>query len=188
MANRRDKNDSTMDISASQLVPEKRPPAPQTPAVNKNDVSMWIGGVVGADEFSGSKKRVTKSRAPLAIGVVALLAAAGGGAYYMFRRPSSSTPVAAPATPGSAALGSAIDVGSAPVAAPADAADTPPAITTLPIDAGAEIAPGDAGVALAADAISGADPKHKPATTTKKKSTKKTVKKPAKKPTTTKRR
>jgi hypothetical protein len=186
MAKSRDKNDSTMDISASQLVSGNRPPAPQPPGVNKNDVSMWIGGVVGADDFAGTKKRASKSRLPLAIGLAALLAAAGGGAYYMFGRPSSPAPVAAPAP-----TGSARDVGSAAIAAPIDAAsESPQAIATTPADAGAEIAPTDAGsAALAADAVSGADPKH-PATKTSKKTTKKTVKKPAvkKKSATTKRR
>jgi hypothetical protein len=183
-----------MDISASQLVSGNRPPAPQQPGVNKNDVSMWIGGVVGADDFAGTKKRASKSRLPLAIGLAALLAAAGGGAYYMFGRPSSPAPVAAPAH-----TGSATDVGSAALTAPLDAASEPPSnIATTPADAGAEIAPSDAGsAALAADAVSGADLKH-PATktTTKpatkpatKNTTKKTVKKPVvKKKATTKRR
>jgi hypothetical protein len=171
MAKRGDKNDSTMDISASQLVSGHRP---QPPGVNKNDVSMWIGGVVGADEFSGSKKRVKKSRAPLAIGRVALLAAAGGGAYYMFGRQSSTTPVANSAP---------IDAQPTPQVPAAPIATAPP-----PLDAGIEMdaAVPDAGVALAADAVSGADPKHKTTTTTKKK---KVVKKPVvKKKSTTKRR
>jgi hypothetical protein len=183
MAKSHDKNDSTMDISASQLVSGNRPPAPQQPGVNKNDVSMWIGGVVGADDFAGTnKKRTSKSRAPLAIGLVALLAAAGGGAYYMFGRSSSTAPVASPAP-----TGSATDVGSAAIAVPPDAAsEAPAAIATTPVDAGAEIAPSDAGVAaLTADAVSGADPKHKTATTTKKK---KVVKKPVVKKKSTKRR
>jgi hypothetical protein len=187
MAKSRDKNDSTMDISASQLVSGNRPPAPRPPGVDKNDVSMWIGGVVGADDFAGTKKRASKSRLPLAIGLAALLAAAGGGAYYMFGRPSSSAPIAAPAP-----TDTPRDVGSAAIVAPLDAAasEAAPAIATTPADAGAEIAPADAGsAALAADAVSGADPKH-PATKTSKKTTKKTVKKPAvkKKSATTKRR
>lgn len=179
MANRRDKNDSTMDISASQLVPGNRPPAPKSPGVNKNDVSMWIGGVVGADDFAGAKKRASKSRAPLVIGLVALLAAAGGVGYYMFGRTSSTTTTAS-----MTGSGSATGVGSAAPAAPPEV----PAVAAVPVDAGADAPSGaaaDAGVALAADAVSGADPKHNTAST-KKKSTKK--KKVVKKPTTTKHR
>lgn len=166
MAKRHDKNDSTMDISASQLVPEKRP---QPPVVNKNDVSMWIGGVVGADEFAGKKKSASKSRAPVVIGAVALLGALGGGAYYMFGRTSSSPArVAAPA----------ITIDAAP-------AEPPAPIATMPVDAGAEAAPSDAAVAapdaLVADAVSAADPAPKKKPTTKKKTVKK-------KPATTKKR
>lgn len=160
MAKRHDKNDSTMDISVSQLVPEKRP---QPPVVNKNDVSMWIGGVVGADEFAGTKKK-SKTRAPLVLALIVLLAAAAGGAYYMFNS-GSSTPVAAPSparTP--------------PDAAPAGSAE--PAIATMPVDAAVEVAPVDAGAAapLVVDAVSAADPAPKKKTTKKK-----TVKKPVKK-------
>lgn len=169
MAKRRDKNDSTMDISASQLVPGKRPPVPQNPGVNKNDVSMWIGGVVGADDFAGTKKTATKSRAPLLIGLVVLLAALAGGAYYMFGRSSSSSATAPAAGP------AVVDAGSS---------DQPTAVAPVPVDAAAELAPMDAGadapVALVADAVSGADP------AAKKKPTKKTVKK--KKSATTKKR
>lgn len=170
MAKRRDKNDSTMDISASQLVPGNRPPVPKQPGVNKNDVSMWIGGVVGADDFAGTKKPASRSRTPLVIGLVVLLAAAGGGAYYMFGRASSSSPVA-----GSPTADAATDVGSAAIAGSGSAGSSE-AIVTAPVDAAVEVAPIDAAaeapVALAADAVSGADPKHK-VTATKKKTAKK---------------
>ena len=180
MAKSRDKNDSTMDISASQLVPGNRPPVPKQPGVNKNDVSMWIGGVVGADDFAGAKKPASRSRAPLAIGLVVLLAAAaGGGAYYMFGRASSATAI----TPVS-------DSATATPVAPGSASEVPAAVPADPAYAGPEAA--DAGaaapVAVSADAVSGADPKHK-ATPAKKKTTKKAVKKPVvKKKSTTKRR
>ena len=196
MPKRVDKNDSTMDISASQLVPSgtKRPPVPHQPGVDKNDVSMWIGGVVGADDFAGAKKGAPKPRRalPIVLGLV-LLAAAGAGAYYfLFARSTespSNTPAALPAGSaaiGSAAIGSAEGSGSASGSA-VPTPGAPAAVATAPADAAVETpAVGDGGVAgamaLNADAVSAADPKVKPAT--KKKVTKKKKAVVKKKPAT----
>jgi hypothetical protein len=167
MAKRRD-NDSTMDISASQLVPENRPPVPKQPGVNKNDVSMWIGGVVGADDFAGARSKPKKSRAPLLIGGLLVFAAAAGGAYYMFGSTSSSPTEPVADSPSATTPSESGSAGSSEV--PAEA----PAAAVAPADAAVELALPDAAVEapamLAADAVSGADPKHK---VTKKKVTKK---------------
>lgn len=175
-------HDATQELSASQLVPEAKPPAkpsgPKLPGVApyggpKNDASMWMQAPVSADDFvSAPRKRPLAPRSGrgliVAVIVVLFVLMVGAGAWYAFLRESpaksaafGSTP--APATPHTVA-----------VPAPADAAV---AVTTA--DAAA-IATADAGgpevAALQADAVSGADPalkKSNKRATTKKKVTKK---------------
>jgi hypothetical protein len=167
MAKRVD-HDSTMEVSSSQLVPGevKRPAPHQAPGVSKNDVSMWIGGVVGADAFAGTPKKPATRRGLRVVLLVLLVAAiAGAAGYYFFGRGEDPKPSAAPSTPLDAAAVLPMDAGA--VATPVDAA------TDASVS---DAAAGDAGV-LQVDAISGlpAKPPAKKPVTTKKKTTKKPV-------------
>jgi len=151
----------------SQLV-ANRPPVPRQPGVPNNDASMWIGNVVGTDDFAPAavnKKSSGGKRAKLAIGLIAAAAVAGAGGYTAFRLASGgskASPSAGATPPGPTAT--------KPVAAPAEA----------PADAAVaeeNKALADAGP-LVADAVSAADPVVKKATTTTKRTaTKKTTKK-----------
>lgn len=173
MAKRLD-NDSTMEVSSSQLVGDgKNRPAPhRQPGQDKNDVSMWIGGVVGADAFAGTPK--PKQGRGLIVALVLLIVAAGAGAiYFLVLKPGGKPSPSAGSTPGSAAapLPAAPTMDAQPTVVPAATHDAAPA------DAGVEAA-SDAG-ALKADAISGLPEKRTKKSTTKKPATKKVVKKPA---------
>jgi cytoskeletal protein RodZ len=169
MAKRVD-HDSTMEVSSSQLVPDakKRPQPHRAPGVDKNDVSMWIGGVVGAEEFAGKKpkpKRIVWGRVIAA--VLLLVGLIGAAAYFLFFRSN------APSTSASAPLDAAAVMATAPsdagIDAPSDAS----------VDAAVATGP------LQADAISGVDGNNPPAKKPVKKTVKKVVKKPAPKKTTT---
>lgn len=176
MAKRVDQ-DATQDISASQLVPEARPPAkpPVSGKVPTNDASMWMQTPVSADDFMAGPKASRKPQAPsrgnraVIVGLLAaaVVAAIGGGVWYAFLRQS---PVA---TSGQSGSGSAGSAGSAVAAAPATPADASidAAAVAVAADAGTDAA---AAGALQADAISGLD------TNPKKTATKKRT--PAKKP------
>src|SRR4051812_38317609 len=96
MAKRVD-NDSTMEVSSSQLEPGRpRPPK----GADKNDVSMWIGNVVGADAFTARPTAPKQGRGWLVVVLLVLLVAAGGGAaYYFFLRPSKPPPASPAAAP-----------------------------------------------------------------------------------------
>jgi hypothetical protein len=166
MAKRVD-HDSTMEVSSSQLVPGevKRPVPHQAPGVSKNDVSMWIGGVVGADEFAGTKKQKSSGRGLRVVLLLLLVAAiAGAAGYFLLWRDDTTAPSAAPSptAPTATAL---------PGQAPADAmVASDAAALAATSDAGI-----DAGVGLVVDAISGLPEKPPP-------TKKKVVKKPTKKP------
>src|SRR4051794_31867273 len=101
MAKRVD-NDSTMEVSSSQLEPG-RPKPPK--GADKNDVSMWIGNVVGADAFAARPTAPKGSRVGLVVVLLLVIVAAGGGAaYYFFLRPSKPAPSVAPTAGSGSAL------------------------------------------------------------------------------------
>ena len=169
MAKRVD-NDATQEVSASMLVPDKRPPAAKPPVygnVPKNDASMWMQQPVSVDDFVSAPRK--KPVAPggggraflVAVLVAAFVAVCGAGVWFAFLRQSDVKPAAfdKPTSPTAATsvTDAAVAVGAAPDAAVAT------------VDAGAT--PG--GAALQADAISGADPAIK--RTKKRATTKKTV-------------
>src|SRR6185503_10082095 len=58
MAKRVD-HDATQEVSASMLVPDKRPPAkpPVYGNVSKNDASMWMQQPVSADDFVSAPRK-----------------------------------------------------------------------------------------------------------------------------------
>jgi hypothetical protein len=150
-----------MEVSSSQLVPGevKRPAPHQPPGVAKNDVSMWIGNVVGADDFARPTKP-SSGRGLRVVLVLLLVVVAGGAAgYYLFWK-DKTTPSAAP----SPATPPQTPPAPMPAEAPVDA------MVATPADAGM-----DAGAGLEVDAISGLPEKPPPA---KKKVTKKVTKKP----------
>ena len=167
MAKRVD-HDSTMEVSSSQLVPDakKRPQPHRAPGVDKNDVSMWIGGVVGAEDFAGKKrapKKIVWGRVFVAIGL--LVAVIGAAVYFLFVRSSSPAPSASVRMDAATVL--AAPPSDAAVDAPSDAA----------VDAAVDTGP------LQADAISGVDGTNPPVKKPVKKTVKKVVKKPVPKKT-----
>ncbi|HEY5934500.1 MAG TPA: hypothetical protein VIU61_07695 [Kofleriaceae bacterium] len=96
MAKRPDKNDATMEVSASQLVPgkPKRPP-PRPPVGPQNDMSMWAGAVVGGDQFTPAPipPKASGGSGRWILAIVVLLALAGGGyALYRFVLVDSAAP------------------------------------------------------------------------------------------------
>jgi hypothetical protein len=129
-----EKNDATMEVSASQLVPEPKPPARMGPPKNvpQNDRSMWAGAVVGTSDFAPPVEPKPKARRWLIIAFA--LAVVGGGGYVIYRAMASDgaeTPPPTPAKPepkpavvippADAAVDAAVDA--APVDAPEDAAE-----------------------------------------------------------------
>lgn len=164
VAKRPDKNDATMDVSASQLV-GNRPPVPHQPGVSNNDASMWIGNVVSTDDFAPTavKKPSRKGRGKLVAGLIAATAVAGVGGYAAYTMASggfSRTSPSASNTPAPPPAGK--PQAAAPAATPTDDA------------AVAEPAVADAG-ALVVDAVSAADPIAKKTSPTKRTATKKKV-------------
>src|SRR5262245_12113092 len=95
MAKRAD-HDATMDISASQLVPDargrsrapevqSRGRAPRAP-VAQNDMSVWKQVVVGTDDFAPPPKAHTgRRRGWLIAGALAAVAAGSGGAVVLYK-------------------------------------------------------------------------------------------------------
>jgi hypothetical protein len=176
--------DATQELSASDLVPPKRPVYPKVP--QGNDASMWMQTPVSADDFlSGPAKKPVAPRSGrgvmVALLVMLFVGVAGAGAWYALlrERPKSTSPFGAPAA-GSAAGSNAAK----------------PAVAAVTVDAAVAVAAADAGVAvdagmspeaaaLNADAVSGADPavkkSTKRATTKKKVAKKKTATAPKKK-------
>jgi hypothetical protein len=165
-------HDSTMEVSGSQLVPgPQRPQVPHQPGVSKHDASMWIGGVVGADDFALARKAPKRGRRALIIGASAALAVAGVvGGYLWYTTNATSSTSAAPPSPTTAAAPAKPAVAAV---APADAALAPLAA----VDASVAAVP-----KLEADAVSSVGaPIEQEAPPPKKKSNKK--KKVIKKPT-----
>jgi hypothetical protein len=154
MGKRVDHN-ATQDISASMLVPEKKPP----PVASKNDASMWLSQPVGADDFRSAPSRPTAPKSGVnwivPVSAVVFLAMGGFGVWYGLLRKSAPETSPGLSTPGS---------GSSSSETPTAGSAAMPATTALTVDAGvaaldAASATGDAGTAPAAvDAISGADP------------------------------
>jgi len=165
--------DATQELSASQLVPEARPPAkPSGYTGPKNDASMWMQAPVSADDFvSAPRKRPSAPQSGrgviIAVIVALFVLTVGAGAWYAFLRESPKKSAAfdskpAPATPVTAVVPAPVDAAVAVAASDAAVAAT--------VGGAAEAA------ALQADAVSGADPtikKSKKRATTKKKATKK---------------
>jgi hypothetical protein len=176
MAKRVD-HDSTMEVSSSQLDPDakKRPAPHRAPGVDKNDVSMWIGGVVGADEFSQKAKRKPQQIrwSAVIIALLLLVGLLGGAVYLLFIRKSSPSAAPKVAPHNDAAV-------VAPLVLDAEAAPAVAGDAGVDAAAGGDAGAGDA--ALPVDAITGAGGDKPPVkkTTTKKKVVKKvTKKKPA---------
>jgi hypothetical protein len=175
-------NDATQDVSASQLVPDAKPP-PVYGNVPKNDASMWMQQRVSADDFVSAprKKPIAPSSGRgfvVALIVMALVAVTGAGAFAFLREkpkePSaldtaqsgSAKPVATPEATADAAVAAVpTEVADAAVAVAADAGAAKPAAAMIE------------GLGVV-DAISGADPAKKAAKkrpTTKKGAKKKTA-------------
>jgi flagellar basal body-associated protein FliL len=169
-------HDATQEVSASMLVPDKKPPV--YPNVPKNDASMWMSAPVSADDFvSGPKKKpeLRGNRSFVILVFVALVVLLVGGAvfaWYVFLRPAANQtlPVAnTPNTPGPPVVDQAM--------APAPASDAGVAVAAADaavaavLDAGAPVA------ALQVDAVSAADPAAKKKSTKKRATKKKAVKK-----------
>jgi len=177
MAKRVD-NDATQEVSASMLVPDKRPPAAKPPVygnVPKNDASMWMQQPVSADDFVSAPRK--KPVAPggggrafiVAVLVAAFVAVSGAGVWFAFLRESDVKPAAFDN------MGKPSSPAPSPAVAPSAVTD---AAVTVAVTADAAAATVDAGTlpgvaALQADAISGADPMAKK--TKKRATTKKTV-------------
>lgn len=64
-------HDSTMELSTSQLVPDK-------PAVN-HDASVWLGKTVGSDQFAPAEKP-KRNKTALVIVILFVLFTAGAAA------------------------------------------------------------------------------------------------------------
>ena len=125
MAKPPDNNDRTMEVSASQLVPDKPKPPPKRPVGPQNDMSMWAGAVVGGDQFMPAPAPAKQGRGKgWLLGGVAVLVLAGGG-YAAYRYGfASGTPAGgrAPATPAPGVDAVGLIQVDAPIDAPADAA------------------------------------------------------------------
>ncbi|MGE0872121.1 MAG: hypothetical protein AB7P03_26420 [Kofleriaceae bacterium] len=168
MVKRTDHNDSTMEVSESQLVPDP-PKAPGgRRSIPPNDASVWMQSVVSGDEFAPARaKAKSPGRGLLVFGVLAAAALVGGGIaiWQAGDQPQSPPAVTPPREP------------IHPAAAPAS-----------PMDAAASDAPPAA--APPVDAITGGGPAFNPADTKPaeakpvKPTPKKRVKKPKKRTTT----
>lgn len=148
--------DSTQELSGSQLVPDaplpaapKRPPA--RPIGPQNDVSMWKQVVVGTDQFAPAPQGgSSRARRGLVIGLVAVTAIAGGGyALYAMSGGDSPPPASAPSEEAAEPEPAAESAPTPVVAAPIDAAvaaepppiDAAPAAVTQTVDAVTSVAP-----------------------------------------------
>jgi hypothetical protein len=134
-----DKQDSTQPLSSSQIVTV----TPNTPAIDRNDRSVWRQVVVGADDFAVKPVK----RKWTVLWVVIMIALAGGIAaavYVVVRSPSAVAivdaavaPMSTPPADAAVAVDAAPD---APIDAPVDAAAPEdaavPADAALPADAG----------------------------------------------------
>ena len=151
---KRPDNDATMDISASQLVPDApgRPRAqgaqphargPRAPAA-PNDASVWKQVVVGSDDFAPPPKARTGTKRRWVIaGAIGAVVAGSGGAVALYTLSGDASPAPAQAT--AADAGSAKVAASAPdPAAPAAPAPAAPAPSTpaapAPVEPAAEAA------------------------------------------------
>ena len=179
------KHDATQEVSLSQLLPDppatpKRAPPRGNP---QNDASMWIGSVVGSDDFApAAKKPMAPAGNRNVIWAVLLLiggVVAGAGAWYFTNRPRSAAPAAqattspSPATPAPAPSTPtpAIAAPAAPVAAPAPTAAVAPPTAAAAAAAGAP--------SMMVDAISSVGAPIKAKVTKKKVAKKKLTTKPA---------
>ncbi|MGE0549930.1 MAG: hypothetical protein AB7O24_01195 [Kofleriaceae bacterium] len=176
MAKRIHQNDSTMEVSTSQLVADPpKTPGPRR-SVPPNDASVWMQSVVSGDEFAPAPaKAKPRVRGLVVFGVLAAAALVGGG-IALWRsgakpaKPATITPalerepVATPSAPPDAPV--------APTPAPSEPAPAaaPPAVDAI-TGGGAAFKPADTKAAPAKPAIKkAAKPAKKRATT--KKSTK----------------
>ncbi|MGE5182508.1 MAG: hypothetical protein ACM31C_10620 [Acidobacteriota bacterium] len=138
MAKPPDKHDTTMPLSESQVVAVTQKPPDH--AIPKNDRSVWLGRVVGADEFAPQPAKRSPRRW-LVIGALGIVA--GGAGIAGYEAFSSSGSGSASMTAGSAAPQAVPPPAPAPLPADAPApADAPPA------DAAPADAPADAAVAV----------------------------------------
>jgi hypothetical protein len=149
-------NDATMDISASQLVPDAqgRPRAPgaqprgrvpRAPAA-PNDASVWKQIVVGTDDFAPPPKaRTGIKRRWVIAGAIGAVVAGSGVAVALYKLSSDSSSASAPATAAAAdpakAAASAPDPAAPAAPAPAKPAEAAP---VEPAAAAAEAEPAPA--------------------------------------------
>lgn len=99
MAKRPDKNDATMEVSESQLVPGAPRVPPRRPVNPNNDMSMWAGAVVGGDQFTPAPippKSGGGGGGRWILAIVGVLALAGGG-YALYRFVLAGDPAPKPA-------------------------------------------------------------------------------------------
>src|SRR5689334_25055852 len=102
MAKRPD-NDSTMDVSMSQLVPDAQPRGrPPKAPINPNDMSVWKQVVVGSADFAPPPKARSGRGRKLAIGGAVFAVAAAGGGVVAWRQLASDKPPAPAASSASA--------------------------------------------------------------------------------------
>jgi hypothetical protein len=132
MGSSSDKNDKTQMLSDSQVVEVK----PAT--VDKNDRSVWLGRVVGADEFAPPPVQKSSSAKWVVLAVL-VLGAGGAGAYWFHVRGGSHAAVpvdAVPSKPDAAPPPDAARPADAAIDAPVDAAPTDAAVEDAGVDAG----------------------------------------------------
>ena len=128
MAKRPPKQDSTMEISTSQLVPDS-PPA-RREVGPQNDRSQWKQVVVGTDDFAPPTPQKSRLGRWLILGAVVVLVAVGGYVLYRSSLDDEAPVTSAPEPP---AKPSAEVV--APVVVPLDAA----VAVVPPVDAAAVV-------------------------------------------------
>lgn len=158
MVKRVHQNDSTMDISASQLVPDP-PRRPAPPPNLGNDASVWKQVVVGTDDFAPPAPAKRSRRTPLLIAVA--LAIVGGGAYAgytLVAKDDSSTTASGAHSHDHAKSATPSGATTSTTTAPAGSADTATGSATDPTTAGSATNSGSATDPTAARAGSAADP------------------------------
>ncbi|MEO8705171.1 MAG: hypothetical protein ABI867_34315 [Kofleriaceae bacterium] len=124
-----DKNDSTMEVSTSQLVPDA--------GIPKNDRSVWKQVVVSSDDFAAPAKpaKPANPRRWWIFAVIGLVAVAGGIVAWIAMSGDNVVITPTPPPPKPAAIVPPVDA--RPIDAPPDAAIDAPvdAAVDAPVDA-----------------------------------------------------
>jgi hypothetical protein len=145
MAKPVDRNDSTMEVSTSQLVPgapppKRRPGPPQN--IPQNERSLWARSVVGTDDFAPAQSKSSVTRWLLVVVVVVVL---GAGGYLLYRNVFGSS-VQAPAAPADLAPAAPADP------KPADPPKPAPKPAVVPPDVAPVVTPDAAAIETLVDA------------------------------------